>query len=134
MAFRVGIDLVAVATVRELLRTHPDRYLRRIYTEREVADCGGADGVAPERLAARFAAKEATRKVLRIADESVPWRDIEVRRAAGGWTELELHGAAAQLAAEASIASFATSLTHEEGFASAVVIAELARPSRYFLA
>ena len=47
-AVRVGIDLVDIDDVRESLRTHGDRYLRRIYTEREIEDSRGR----PERLAA----------------------------------------------------------------------------------
>jgi holo-[acyl-carrier protein] synthase len=101
-----------------------------VFTEREVTDCGGRENISPDRLAARFAAKEAARKVLRIDDESVPWRSIEVRREPGGWTELELHGAAAELAERSGMRGFSVSLTHEAGFASAVVIAEVGENSR----
>jgi holo-[acyl-carrier protein] synthase len=121
VAIRVGIDLVSVAEVAESVREHGDRYLERIYTERELDDCGGDH----ERLAARFAAKEAAIKALRPGDEAVPWREIEVVRAPSGAVELALHGRAAALAAEALVLGFAVSLTHQSGLASAVVIAEL---------
>jgi holo-[acyl-carrier protein] synthase len=123
--FRVGIDLVEVANVADSVRDYGDRYLDRIYTAGEIADCGTADGLAPERLAARFAAKEAAIKALRLGDEPVPWKEIEVARGPGGWVELELSGRAAALAAEAGILGSAVSLTHEAGFASAVVILEV---------
>jgi holo-[acyl-carrier protein] synthase len=125
MGVRVGIDLVSVASVAHSLAAHGDRYLERLYTPREVADCRTAGAIAPERLAARFAAKEATMKVLRPTDEAVPWTTIEVRRDPSGWVGLELTGRAASLAAEAGVSELALSLTHEEGFASAVVVAEL---------
>ena len=125
MPVRVGIDLVSVASVEDSLRTHGDRYLQRLYTEREVADCSTERGVAPERLAARFAAKEAALKVLRPQDDSVPWKTIEVRRDDGGWVSLLLSGRAAGLAREAGVSDLAVSLTHEGPFASAVVVAEL---------
>ena len=90
VAVRVGIDLVSVQSVRDSLRAHerplPGARLHR----REVADCRTADGIDAERLAGRFAAKEATMKVLRPGDEGVPWSAIEVRRDPGGWVELEL--------------------------------------------
>ena len=125
MPIRVGLDLVAVASVEDSLRSaHGDRYLERIFTEREVADSRTAAGIDPERLAARFAAKEATLKVLPAADEGVPWRDIEVRREGSGRVHLELRGRAAELAAQATIVDLALSLTHEGGFAAAVVVAE----------
>lgn len=123
MAVRVGIDLVSVDTVRESIREHGDRYLGRVYTEAELHDCLGTEGTVPERLAARFAAKEATIKVLRPTDEPIPWRNIEVIRHPSGWVELELSGCAATLAAEQSLGDFAVSVSHEGGFATAVVIA-----------
>ena len=119
---RVGTDLVRVAAVAEAIAAHGDRYLERLFTPRELADCDGA----PERLAARFAAKEATLKVLRPGpDDSVPWNEIEVVRDPSGWVELSLSGSAAELAGVSKIGGFAVSLSHEGEYASAVVIGEL---------
>jgi holo-[acyl-carrier protein] synthase len=126
---RVGIDLVSVETVAESIRDHGDSYLRRIYTEAELRDCaaaggGGAEGVVPERLAARFAAKEAAIKVLRPTEQdTIPWRDIEVVRYPSGWVQLQLSAAAASLAAERGLRDFELSISHEAGFAAAVVVA-----------
>lgn len=125
MATRVGIDLVSVDAVAESIRTHADRYLARIFTARELDDCRTSSGVDPQRLAARFAAKEATLKVLRPDAEGIPWRSIGVRRHPSGWVDLELSGAAAALAADAGVTDMAVSLTHEGPYASAVVVAEL---------
>jgi holo-[acyl-carrier protein] synthase len=125
MPNRVGIDLVSVDEVRDSIRIHGDHYLERVYSESELADCRKSDSVDPERLAARFAAKEAAMKVLRARDEAVTWREIEVRRDPSGWVELALTGRAAALAAEAGIMELALSLTHESGLASAIVIAEI---------
>ncbi len=123
MSVRVGIDLVSVESVRESIQTHAEHYLERVYTKREVEDCSTADGVDPERLAARFAAKEATLKALRPNKLGIPWYTIEVRRHPAGWVDLELSGPAAALATQAGITEFALSIAHEGGFATAVVIA-----------
>jgi holo-[acyl-carrier protein] synthase len=123
MAPRVGIDLVSVESVRDSISAHAEHYLRRIYTEREVHDCSTPTGVDPERLAARFAAKEATLKALRPDDVGIPWNTIEVRRHPAGWVDLELTGPAAALAAQAGVTELALSIAHEAGFATAVVIA-----------
>ena len=123
MPVRVGIDLVSVASVEESIEAHADKYLERIYTDRELDDCRVDGTVDAERLAGRFAAKEATMKTLRPGDEAVPWSSIEVRREASGWVEVELSGPAADLAEQAGIADMAVSLTHERGFAAAVVVA-----------
>lgn len=118
MPLRVGIDLVKAATIQEALAEHGERYLRRVYTDGEVAECAGD----PLRLAARFAAKEAAMKVLRPgADDAVPWPAIEVLRADAA-PELALHGPAAALARAAGLTAFAVSLTHEDAYAAAVVV------------
>lgn len=125
MPVRVGIDLVSVGEVERSMRDHADRYLARVYTEREVSDCRTADGVDPQRLAARFAAKEAAMKVLRPVDRGIPWQSIEIRRDPAGWPSVVLSGHAAQLADEAGLSGLEVSLTHEGPYASAVVVAEL---------
>jgi holo-[acyl-carrier protein] synthase len=75
-----------------------------------------------ESLAARFAAKEATVKVLRPVGIRPEWRTIEVHRVEEGWCELRLSGLAAALAAEAGIRQLAVSLTHESLMAAACVV------------
>lgn len=123
MGLRVGIDTVEVAQVRTALAAHGDRYLQRIYTEREVTDCDGE----PERLAARFAAKEAAFKALRAGAGGVPWRAVEVQRAPLGHVDLALSGAAEELARALGPHEVAVSLTHEAGLASAVVVIQYAK-------
>jgi holo-[acyl-carrier protein] synthase len=128
VALRIGIDLVRVSTVQDALDRHGERYLARVYTPAEVEDCRGPAGVDPLRLAARFAAKEAAMKTLRVGDAAVPWPAVEVRREPGGAPALVLHGPAAALAEAAGIAELALSFTHEHEYAGAVVVAEM-RPS-----
>ena len=123
MAMRVGIDLVSVNSVQEAIQQHAERYLRRVYTEDELRDCQSPQGIDPLRLAARFAAKEATLKVLRPADEGVSWRAIELLRHPSGFVELQLSGAAADLAGAGGLSDFSVSITHETGLSCAVVVA-----------
>jgi holo-[acyl-carrier protein] synthase len=123
MSLRVGTDLVSIDTVRESIASHAEHYLERVYTQREVSDCRTPQGIDAERLAARFAAKEATLKVLRPRDQGIPWNSIEVRRDPSGWVELELTGPAAALAAEGGVTELSLSIAHEGDFASAVVVA-----------
>lgn len=120
---RVGTDLIAVDSVAESLRKFGSRYLQRIYTENEIAYCATSPAEMTRRLAARFAAKEATLKVLRPDNFWLDWRSIEVVKTAGGWCEIELQGAARQLSEQAGIQSLSVSLSHEGGYALAVVAA-----------
>lgn len=120
---RVGIDLVSVEMVRESLETHGERYTQFVYTERELADCSSEHGIDPARLAARFAAKEAALKALAPSEDSLQFSSIEVRREQSGSVALALSGRAAELAERAGVSELALSITHEAGFACAVVVA-----------
>ena len=119
---RVGVDLVVVAEVAESVEHFGDRYLHRLFTPHELVCCRTGAGYSAQSLAARFAAKEATVKVLRPGGPRPEWRSIEVHRSEGGWCELRLTGRAAALAAEGCIDGWAVSLTHESMMAAAVVV------------
>jgi holo-[acyl-carrier protein] synthase len=118
----VGVDLVDVREVRRDLQRFGDRYLRRLFTQDEIAYCQRASDSAPH-LAARIAAKEAVIKVLRVEDLQPPWTTIEVLREPAGWCTIRLSGEAARQAAERKIGECTLSLSHEGDFAIAFVVA-----------
>src|ERR1700734_2735054 len=122
-AIRVGTDVTAVHEVAESVDRFGLRYLERIYTEHEISSCTGEPLVEAASLAARFAAKEATIKVLRPVGHQPDWRSIEVRPHPEGWCTMSLSGHAAALAEAAGIIELAVSLTHEDDVAAAVVVA-----------
>jgi holo-[acyl-carrier protein] synthase len=121
MVIGVGLDLVEVARLRQSLERTPG-LRQRVFTGAELAWADAADDPT-ERLAARFAAKEAFLKSLGVGLTDVALRDIEVMRGPGGAPTLELHGAAADLAAAARVGTFLVSLTHTSTTAGAVVVA-----------
>ncbi|MDB4957474.1 MAG: acpS [Myxococcales bacterium] len=118
---RVGIDLVQVSRIAESIATFGERFLRRVFTEREVAYASSSPDVTAERLAARFAAKEAAKKALGL--DGVGWNEIEVVRMPSGACELLLHGRARAAAEPFGAADVAVSMSHEGDHATAVVIA-----------
>ena len=85
----IGIDVVDVEDVEESVARFGDHYLRRVFTPREVAAC--AHGANARRLAARFAAKEATLKTFIDEDRAVGWRSVEVHLPARGAAAVELY-------------------------------------------
>ena len=121
---RVGTDLVDVGQVIDSIERFGDRYLRRVYTDREVSTCiDPASGrPAPSRLAARFAAKEAMTKVLRPT-LGAPYTDIEVVLGAAGEPNISLTGHMAERATEIGLVDYSLSLTHDGGYAMAFVVA-----------
>jgi holo-[acyl-carrier protein] synthase len=122
----LGIDLVAVRDVRRSIKCFGERYLQRIYTAQELTSTGSR----PERLAARFAAKEAVMKLLDIGGQALLYREIEVVRAPSGHVSIQLFGAARRAARRARIGELALSLTHQDDYAVAVVAATPAYGAR----
>jgi holo-[acyl-carrier protein] synthase len=122
---RVGIDLVRVSRVEESLARFGERFMRRVFTPGEIAYATSAPALAAERFAARMAAKEAAVKALRLAEQGVGWREIEVQRDASGACELVLHGTACDIAAAAGVDDLSVSLSHEGDYATAVVVTRL---------
>jgi holo-[acyl-carrier protein] synthase len=120
MTLAVGIDLVRVEEVRRSLAAHGERYLERVYTEIERRECRSD----PRRLAACFAAKEATAKALGWGDEPAPWHSIGVEHDAYGQPQIRLSGAAAGLAGRRGVERLDVSFTHRRSVAVAVVLAE----------
>lgn len=117
----IGIDLVEVARMRAALERTPS-IVGRVFTEAETADAERG-GDRAQRLAARFAAKEAVLKALGSGLGSVPLHAIEVRRAESGAPSVRLLGGAADLAASRGVDSLLVSLTHTATTAAAVVVA-----------
>jgi holo-[acyl-carrier protein] synthase len=119
----VGIDVVDVPRFEIVLGRRP-RIVERLFTEGEQRDARGK----AERLAARFAAKEAVMKSLSVGAGSVPWKSIEVKRAPSGAPSVLLHGAAAELAKTRGANEFHISLTHTAMTAAAFVVASAKEP------
>jgi len=120
----LGIDLVEVARIRDMLERHADRFTGRVFTPGEVAYCR-ARGEPAQSFAARFAAKEATFKVLGTGwAEGVFWRDVEVVCDPRGAPHVILGGRARERALELGIDRLHVSLSHTSGHAVAAVVGE----------
>lgn len=122
------MDLVQISRIASSVQKFGDRFLHRIYTPLELAYATSSPTLMMERLAARFAAKEAALKALALADRGVAWQDMEVVRQPDGQCALQLHGKAAELAKIGGIVKTALSLTHDGDYAAAIVAALVETP------
>ncbi|WP_431891387.1 holo-ACP synthase [Cellulosimicrobium funkei] len=113
----VGVDMVDCARVARMLEEDAT-FLELAFTEGERADCGRD----AERLAVRWAAKEATMKALGRGIGVIAPLDIEVRHDDHGAPLLALTGSAQARAEELGMTQWSVSLSHEEGSAVAFVI------------
>jgi holo-[acyl-carrier protein] synthase len=118
-----GIDLVEVAELRRWIEDPRDPLLPRCFIQAELAEIGnGIDRV--ERLAGRFAAKEAVLKALGTGFGSgVAFRDVVITRSPGSPPEVHLAGGAAEAAASLGITGWRLSISHAAGLAMASVVA-----------
>ncbi len=122
----VGIDVVRVADVTHSVETFGRRYLERVYTSSEIADCARSHVAEMARhLASRFAAKEATAKALRSGDEPLNWRHIEVKRHPDGSCDILLRGAVEALARRRGNPVLSVSMSQDGDYATAVVVSDL---------
>jgi holo-[acyl-carrier protein] synthase len=118
-AVAVGIDIIEIARIERTCRDFGERFLNRVYTERERERYRGRTN----ELAARFAAKEATSKALGTGIVGIRWREMEVLPNRRGKPILILHGQAAERARSLGLTDFSVSLTHSRTDAMAFVVA-----------
>lgn len=115
-----GIDIIEIPRVKRVFERYGERFLKRIYTDGEIAYCRGR---APQ-LASRFAAKEAVMKALGTGVRGVHWKDIEIVRQRGGPPGIQLHGTAKARGQRIGLDHLALSLSHSDEFAVASVVGE----------
>lgn len=124
MIVGTGVDIAEVARIRESIERFGDRFVHRIFTDREISYCE-RKASRFESYAARFAAKEAGMKALGTGwSRGVRWRDIEVVRPKGQRPTIQFHGEAAAIAAKLGAKNIALSITHTSEQALAHVILE----------
>jgi holo-[acyl-carrier protein] synthase len=112
----LGVDIVDVDRFQSSLLRTPG-LAERLFTAAERA------AGRSERLAARFAAKEALAKALG-APAGLSWQDASVETAEDGAPHLQLHGTVAEAAIRRGASSWHVSLSHDNGMAIAVVLLE----------
>ena len=117
----LGLDATDIDRIADVIERHGDRFLRRVFTEAEIAYCTRRRTPAIH-FAGRFAAKEAAMKALGTGHAlGVLWRDIEVVRR-GGPPQLQLHGGAERRFSAIGGRSSLVTITHSQTLALAQVM------------
>ena len=118
MTHYIGTDIIEIARIKQAADRRGERFLRRIYTEKEL----NLYGQSPQSLAARFASKEAVMKLLGARKKGISWQDIETLAHPGGQPRLNLYGRAQHEARNLGIKEIAVSLAHSRDYAIATAI------------
>ena len=117
----IGMDATEIDRIAATIARYGDRFLRRIFTEGEIAYATRRRDPVPH-FAGRFAAKEAAMKALGTGrSHGVLWRDLEVVRH-GGPPQLQFHGGAGRRFAAMGGRSSLLTITHSVDLALAQVL------------
>jgi holo-[acyl-carrier protein] synthase len=121
-----GIDLVDFPRIEQMIQRHEKRFIDRVFTpaEQQYAE---SNKNKSEKLAGRFAAKEAVLKLLGTGWRGkIAWTDIEVVNNPAGRPIVTLSGEVEKLARQMHIKEISISITHTGNFAicSAVALIE----------
>jgi holo-[acyl-carrier protein] synthase len=117
----LGIDATDISRVAAMIEKYGERFLQRVFTEREIAYCMRRREPAIH-FAGRFAAKEAAMKALGTGHtQNVLWRGVEVVRG-GGPPRLEFHGGAQRRFDALGAGRSLLTITHSDALAIAQVM------------
>jgi len=125
-----GIDLVDCPRIEQMVQRHGERFVKRVFTAAEQAYAAKNKNEI-EKLAGRFAAKEAVLKLMGTGWRGkIAWTDIEIINNAAGQPQVTLDGEVKRISDELGIDHISVSITHTANFAiaSAVALAKDAQP------
>lgn len=81
MKIKCGTDIIEIDRIKESIESLGDKFLNRVYTQKEIEYCESKKAQKYQHYAARFAAKEAIFKAISesLADKfELGWNDYEV--------------------------------------------------------
>ena len=93
MKVKCGIDIIEISRIKESIESLGQRFLNKIYTDKEIEYCESRGRVKYEHYAARFAVKEAAFKAVseEVKDKySISWKDIETLNDENGRPRTEI--------------------------------------------
>ncbi|MHC4206450.1 MAG: holo-ACP synthase [Planctomycetota bacterium] len=118
-----GIDLVDCPRIEQMIQRHGERFIKRVFTAAEQAYAQKNKNEV-EKLAGRFAAKEAVLKLVGTGWRGrIAWTDIEIINNAAGQPEVTLGGEVRKIADKLGIKHIGVSITHTANFAIASAVA-----------
>ena len=118
-----GIDVVDIAKIGRWIEDSRNPLIPRCFVQTELDEIGD-DVHRVERLAGRFAAKEAVLKAIGTGiGAGVAFTDVVIRRPPGAAPQIRLSGGAEQAATALGVTAWQLSISHDGGIAMASVLA-----------
>ena len=118
-----GIDLVDCPRIEQMMQRHGERFLNRVFTISEQTYAQKNKNFV-EKLAGRFAAKEAILKLMGTGWRGkIAWTDMEITNNPAGQPGVKLSGEVKEIAEKLGIGHISVSITHTANFAIASAVA-----------
>ena len=128
MKILLGNDICEIERIQEVYKKYQNKFLKKTFTETEINYCLSNSRLTAQRLAVRFAVKEAVSKALGVGinklgwSKGINWKDVEVLRDSNGALNITLYNKAKQLEQELTIKNWTISVSHSSSDAIATVV------------
>ncbi len=123
MIVGLGTDIVEIVRIGQMIEKHGELFLMRVFTEEEIRYCQRRKECF-QHFAGRWAAKEAVMKTLGTGwAKGMSWRDIEVAVEKSGKPNIQLTGAAHDIAGNMGIDEVLITISHCRAYATATAVA-----------
>ncbi|MFH1782772.1 MAG: holo-ACP synthase [Candidatus Omnitrophota bacterium] len=116
MIVGTGIDIIEVSRIEKALSLWGERFLKRVFTEREL-EYANTKKFSHENLAARFACKESVLKAFGDTRIGARLKDIEIINDKKGKPEVVLHGDVKKFALKNRLDNIIVSMSHTSNYA-----------------
>ena len=120
MNITCGTDIIEIERIKESIENIGEKFLKRVFTDKEIEYCESKKAQKYQHYAGRFAAKEAAFKAIsKILDDkySVCWKDFETINDGQGRPSIILHNINTE-----KIESIDVSISHCKEYAIANVV------------
>ena len=118
MLLKTGIDIIEVKRIEEGIEKYGEKFLNRVFTEKEIEYCESKKAQKFQSYAGRFAGKEAVFKAASAYLDNkfdIEWKDIEILNDSKGRPVVFLHEGLEKIIAKRY--SLDISISHIKDFA-----------------
>lgn len=114
MKIECGTDIIEIDRIKKTIESLSNRFIKKVFTDKEIAYCESKKVFKFQHYAARFAAKEAVYKAI-SKKKGISWKDIEIINEENGKPKVYLYNEYNDV----KIKEISLSMSHCEKYATA---------------